>query len=143
MSLKTRISDDIKTAMKSKDVKRLSVLRMILSDLKYAQAQVNLQTELPEEEVVKVVSGYQKKLEKSVNDYPDGENRNGILEEIKIVAEYLPKRATAEEVEKIVAQVLSETTDRTFGILMKTVLEKLGQAGDGKLVSQILKAKLG
>ncbi len=143
MSLKTRISDDIKNAMKSKDSKRLSVLRMILSDIKYAQAQVNLQVDLPEDELVKVVSGYQKKLEKSVGDYPEGDSRTAILEEIKIVAEYLPKRATSEEVENIVKKVLDETADRNFGALMKIVLEKLGAGADGKMVSQIIKSKLG
>lgn len=143
MSLKTRISDDIKNAMKSKDVKRLSVLRMMLSDIKYAQAQVNLQAELPEEEVVKVVAGYLKKLEKSLGDYPEGESRSAIVEETKIVAEYLPKRASADEIEKIIQNVLKDSAERNFGAVMKLVLEKLGPGCDGKMVSQILKSQLG
>ncbi len=142
LATKERISDDLKTAMKARDKERTSVLRMILSEVKYAQAAVNAHTELPEEEVVKVVSGYQKRLVKSLDDFPEGERRDAIRSEIKIVDDYLPKRAGADETKKVVEQVLAGTSDRTFGPLMKEVLAKLGSAADGKLVSQILKEKL-
>lgn len=143
MGLKDKIQEDIKTAMKAKDVVRLSVLRMVLSDIKYAQAQVNLQTELPEDEVLKLVNGYQKKLTKSLDDYPVGEKRDAILGEIKIVDEYLPKKASAEQTSAAIAKVLTATADRNFGAVMKLVMAELGGGGDGRLVSQLLKEKLG
>lgn len=143
MGLKDKIQEDIKAAMKAKDAGRLSVLRMVLSEIKYAQAQVNLQTELPEDDVLKIVSGYQKKLTKSLDDYPAGDKRNDILGEIKIVEEYLPKKAGADEVNAAIAKVLTSTADRNFGAVMKLVMAELGGAGDGRLVSQLLKEKLG
>ena len=143
MGLKDKIQEDIKTAMKAKDAGRLSVLRMMLSDIKYAQAQVNLQQELPEDDVLKVVAGYQKKLTKSLEDYPAGEKRDALMGEIKIVDEYLPKKANADETNAAIAKVLTATTDRNFGAVMKLVMAELGGGGDGRLVSQLLKEKLG
>ena len=143
MGLKDKIQDDIKTAMKARDAQRLSVLRMVLSDIKYAQAQVNLQTELPEGDVLKVVAAYHKKLLKSTDDYPEGEKRDVIRAEMRVVEEYLPKKLGEAETSAAVAKVLTGQTETNFGILMKLVMAELGDGGDGRLVSQLLKAKLG
>ncbi len=143
MSLKVRMNEDLKTAMKARDTLRLSVLRMILSEMKYAQAAVNLREELGDDEVLKVVSTYHKRLAKSLDEYPEGERRVAIRAELAIVEDYLPKKASEAEVAKAIDAVLAGTTDRTFGPLMKEVLAKLGGAADGKVVSQLLKARLG
>lgn len=142
MSLKERMSEDLKTAMKSRDKERLSVLRMLLSELKYAAAAVNVHQDLPEAEVLKVISAYHKRLTKSLDDFPEGERRDQVRAEIKIVGDYLPTKAGLEDVRHVVLQVLAGTTDRTFGPLMKDVLARLGDAGDGKVVSQVLKEEL-
>jgi uncharacterized protein YqeY len=142
MALKDQINEDLKTAMKAKDKDKTSVLRMILSEIKYAQAAVNVHQDLPEGEVQTVVATYQKRLVKSLDDYPEGEKRTQIQCEIAIVEHYLPKKAGTEEVKRAIDEVLSATTDRNFGPLMKEVLAKLGGGGDGKVVSQLLKEKL-
>lgn len=142
MALKDRISEELKTAMKAKDKDRLSVLRMILSEIKYAQAAVNVHQDLPEADVVKVVATYQKRLAKSLDDYPEGEKRTQIQAEIAIVDDYLPKKAGPDEVKKTIDDVLRATSERAFGPLMKEVLDRLGGSGDGKVVSQLLKDKL-
>lgn len=142
MGLKDRIQEDIKTAMKSKDAPRLSVLRMVMAEIKNRQAQVNLREELPEDEVLKVVGAYQKKLTKSLEDYPDGDARNALLQEIKVVEEYLPKKASEAETRAAVDKVLASTTDRNMGAIMKLVMAELQGAGDGRLVSQLIKEKI-
>lgn len=142
MSLKDRINEDLKTAMKARDKDRTSVLRMLLSELKYAQAAVNVHQDLPDDEVLRVVTTYHKRLVKSLDDYPEGDRRVAIQGEIKIVDEYLPKKAGADEIAVVVDQVLAGTAERNFGLLMKEVMARLGQAGDGKTVSTVLKAKL-
>lgn len=143
MGTKDRITDDIKTAMKAKDKDRLSVLRMMLSEVKYAQAAVNVHQDLPEDEVIKVITSYHKRLTKSLEDFPEGERRDAVRRELVVVDEYLPRKAGEDEVRKVVDQVLGGTPDRTFGPLMKEVLARLGSAGDGKIVSAILKQRLG
>lgn len=142
MAIKDRINEDLKTAMKAKDKDRLSVLRMILSEIKYAQAAVNVHQDLPEADVLKVVATYQKRLTKSLDDYPEGEKRTQIQTEIAIVDDYLPKKVGPDEVKKAIDEVLHATSERAFGPLMKEVLARLGSGGDGKVVSQLLKDKL-
>ena len=142
MAIKDRINEDLKTAMKAKDKDRLSVLRMILSEIKYAQAAVNVHQDLPEADVLKVIATYQKRLTKSLDDYPAGEKRTQIQLEIAIVDDYLPKKVGADEVKKAIDAVLQATSERAFGPLMKEVLARLGSGGDGKVVSQLLKDKL-
>ena len=143
MAIKERISEDLRTAMKAKDKDRTSVLRMVLSELKYAQSAVNAHAELPEDDAVKVVAAYHKRLAKSVEDFPEGERRAAIRGEMLIVEEYLPKKASAADVERAVGEAMSATTERNFGLLMKDVMTRLGSGADGKLVSAALKARLG
>src|SRR5690606_31318786 len=120
-----------------RDANRTGVLRMLLSELKYAQAAVNVHQELPEDEVLKVITTYHKRLVKSLDDYPEGERRAAIRAEMTIVEEYLPKKAGPEEVASIVDEILAGTDERNFGVLMKETLARLGSAGDGKVVSQV------
>jgi uncharacterized protein len=142
MGLKDKIQEDIKTAMKAKDAARLGVLRMVLAEIKNVQSQVNLREELPEAEVLKAVGSYQKKLTKSLEDYPAGPARDALLAEIKVVDEYLPKKASEAEIKAAVEKVVGGTADRNFGALMKLVMAELGGAADGKLVSQLIKDKI-
>jgi uncharacterized protein YqeY len=142
MGLKDKIQEDIKTAMKAKDATRLSVLRMVMSEIKNQQAQVNLREELPEEDVLKVVGSYQKKLTKSLDDYPAGDARNALLGEIKVVEEYLPKKATEAETRAAIEKVLAATSERNFGAVMKLVMAELHGNAEGRLVSQLIKDKI-
>jgi hypothetical protein len=142
MGLKDRIQDDIKTAMKAKDAPRLSVLRMVMSEIKNKQSQVNLREELPEADVLAVVGSYQKKLTKSLDDYPAGDAKNALLAEIKVVEEYLPQKSSEADTKKAIDKVLGVTADRNFGSVMKLVMAELQGNGDGRLVSQLLKEKL-
>jgi uncharacterized protein YqeY len=141
--IKDKISEEIKTAMKAQNKDRLSVLRMMLSELKYAASQENVHAEMSDEADLKVVSSYHKKLAKSREEYPDEESKQRISKEILIVEEFMPKRASEEEIVKMVDTVLAGTSDRNFGALMREVVAKLGGSADGKLVSEILKKKLG
>ena len=143
MKIQNKISDDIKAAMKAQDRIRSSVLRMVLADLKNARVQGDTQKDLSEAEELSVVSKYLKKLEKALPDYEGSPKKDEILNEMSIVQEYLPKRADPAEVEKIADAVLASTEERNFGKLMKMVMEKLGQGADGKLISEIIKKKLG
>jgi len=139
MSLKQKLTEDMKTAMKSGDKVRLQTIRMILSDFKYAQAQVNAHQELDESTAAKVVASYHKKLSKSLEEFPAGDAKTAVEAEIKIVEDYMPKRVGPEETKKAIQEVLAATADRNFGALMKAVMAKVGTGADGKLVSQLLK----
>lgn len=139
MGLKEKLNEDLKTAMKARDQKKVSVLRMILSEIKYAQSAVNVHQDLDEGSVLKVVTSYHKKLLKAVEEFPDPDKKSEIMNEVGIVEAYLPKKAGPAETQSAIDAVLAQTDDRTFGPLMKQVLARLGDGGDGKLVSELLK----
>ena len=71
MSVKAKITEDMKTAMKQGDHLRKTTLRMLLSEIKYAQAAVDAHVELDEPSAIKVIMSYQKRLQKSLEDYPE------------------------------------------------------------------------
>jgi len=142
MGLKDRINEDLKTAMKARNQEVTGVLRMILSEIKYAAAQTNVHAELDEASLEKIVTSYHKRLTKSLEEYPEGDARTKIQGEIKVVEGYMPKKAGADEVSKVIDEVLASSPERQFGNLMKAVMAKLGGSGDGKLVSELIKKKI-
>lgn len=143
MTALERLNNDIKEAMKAKDKVRTQVLRMMLSEVKYAQSAVSMSQPLDEAAVLKCFASYHKKLTKSMDDFPAGEAKDAVAAEIKIVEDYLPKKASAAEVEAAIKGVMASTPDREFGVLMKQVLAKLGGGADGKIVSELLRKALG
>ena len=142
MSLFQKIQDDVKTAMKAREKEKVSVLRMILSELKYELAKMEA-SELSDDQTIKICSTYHKRLDKSLADFPEKEQQDKIKSEMLIVESYLPKKADEEEVSAYVESMLAETDEKNFGILMKKVMAHFGKAADGKTISKILKSKLG
>src|SRR3569623_885056 len=104
MDLQTRLQDDMKSALKAGEKDRLGVIRMLLSDVKNRYLMPNK----PSAE--QVVEAYAKKLRKSVEEYQKlgkAEEVDKLKQEIAIAAAYLPKKASAEETEKLVDAFLA------------------------------------
>lgn len=89
LSLMERISEDMKEAMRAKDKFRTGVLRMLLSEFKYAMTSDQRSTTLEDEHALKVISAYCNKLTKSLDAYPEGDKRTEIVQEIDIVERYM------------------------------------------------------
>lgn len=141
MSVKAKISDDMKTAMRAKDKQTTSVLRMILSEMQYAKTASGADgKELDDQGAIKVVAAYHKRLKKSLNDYPDGEKKDAIMFEMGIAERYLPKKASEDEVKQVVEKIMAANEGAHFGVIMKATLAELGDAADGGLVSKVIKS---
>ena len=118
MDLQTRLTEDMKTAMKSGQKDRLSVIRMVLSDVK----NIDLMPNKPTAE--QVVEAYAKKLRKSAEEYekvgrPDEAAK--LKSEIAIVEEYLPKKASAADTERLVDDFLAKNS---FGEKRRRTVEQ-------------------
>ena len=137
------ITDDLKSAMKAKEKEKTAVLRMVLSEFKYAMTSSDRDGTLDDASALKVLNTYHKRLEKSLADYPDGEMKDKIRSEIAIVEAYLPRKAPLEDIVAAVDRLLASSEERNFGVLMKQLMAEFGQAADGKQMSQVLKEKLG
>lgn len=141
MDLQTRLTEDMKAAMKSGQKDRLGVIRMMLSDVKNRDLMPNK----PSAE--QVVEAYGKKLRKSVEEYEKlgkGDEVTKLRSEIAIVDEYLPKKASTADTEKLVDQFLAANKfgEKDFGRAMGAFMKAHGGNVDAAQANQLLKAKL-
>ena len=146
-SLHDRLSEDLKHAMKARDQLRMDTIRMIKSAL--FNKEFELKKELDEAEMSRVLTVLVKQRKEAAEQYQKAkrdELAEKELKEIVIVEGYLPQALSQEEITKIVESVIQETgaaTAKDMGNVMKAVMAKLaGQAVDGKLISDLVRARL-
>jgi uncharacterized protein len=141
MSLLARLQEDMKTAMKTGQKERLSVLRMLISDVK----NIDLQPKKISEE--ETVAAYGKKLRKSMEEYQKLNKAQEVAQlkkELAVVEEYLPKRASGADTERLVDEFLSKNsfTEKQFGQAMGAFMKAHGGAVDAAQANAVLKQKL-
>ena len=144
--LKEKLLEDMKVSMRDKNVVRKNVIQMVRAAI--LQVEKDKQIVLTDEQIIDVIAKESKKRKDSLADYEKSEREElikQINEEISILAEYLPKPLSKEELEKIIEEVIKSvgaTSMKEMGIVMKNVKEKVGAAADGKTINEIVKAKL-
>ncbi|MCP4266082.1 MAG: GatB/YqeY domain-containing protein [Candidatus Brocadiaceae bacterium] len=134
--MKERITEEIKTAMKSGDKLRVSVLRMLQADI------INVEKSGKEFKQIDVIRGYAKKLKKAIEEYERLHLQDKIMsfnEELKIVEEFLPKQMSDEELKKVVIELLDSEKPGDMGMAMKLVMGKYKEVADGKKVQALVK----
>ena len=138
-----KLDDDMKVAMKAGDKNRLSVIRMLRSELK--NARINQGEELSEEQEQKVLSSYAKKRQESIHHYTEG-GRQDLADKEKfeydVTLSYLPPRLDENELASIVSSKIEETGAEgpaDFGRVMKAVMETVAGRADGSMVSGMVK----
>jgi len=146
-SLHDRLSEDLKHAMKARDQLRMDTIRMIKSAL--FNKEIELKKDLDEAEMNRVLTVLVKQRKEAAEQYQKAkrdELAEKELKEIVIVEGYLPRALSQEEITQIVESVIQETgatTAKDMGNVMKAVMAKLaGQAVDGKLISDLVRARL-
>ena len=147
MSLHDRLTEDLKLAMKARDQLRMDVIRMIKAAV--LNKEVELKKDLDDAEMSRVMTTLIKQRRESVEQFEKAQ-RMELAEkerqEITIIEAYLPKALSPQELEQIVASIVTEIgaqSHKEMGTVMKAVMARLaGQAVDGKLVSDLVKAKL-
>lgn len=135
-----KINQYLQAAMKAKDELRLSVLRMMKSKILY----VNARGDLPDAEIIKILTKYGKDIKESIEEFKKvgrTEEVERSQRELAIVQEYLPKELTPDEIKSIVSSTISElgtASIKEMGRVMKEVTAK-NPGIDGKLVSQYVR----
>jgi uncharacterized protein YqeY len=142
MSLKDKLQQDMKTAMKARDELKTSTIRLAISAVR--NTEIDKGHELSDDEVLEVLAKEAKMRREAV----EGAEKAGRLEvaerenkELDILTEYLPKQLSADEITEIVEQVVAETgatsmSDR--GKVMSALMPRIKGRADGKLASQIV-----
>jgi uncharacterized protein len=149
MSMIEQIQQDITAAMRARDERRLSTLRMMKSALK--NKEIDKRAALDEKESLQVLSTMIKQRKESIEQFTKG-NRPELAEkeagEIALIESYMPKAAGEEEMRAMVRATIQEMgapTMKDMGTVMKAAMAKFQAAGtrvDGKTVSEMVKQEL-
>ena len=146
MSLKEKLMNDLKEAMKEKDIIRKNTVQMVRSSI--LQYEKDNLCELDEEGVLDVIARELKKRRDVLPEYEKSGREDlieGISREIEVLLGYLPKQLTEEELRVIVADAISEvgaTSMKDMGKIMAAVMPKTKGRADGKMINAIVKEKL-
>jgi uncharacterized protein len=141
MDLQTRLQEDMKAALKAGQKDRLSVIRMMLSDVK------NIDLAPKPTTAEEAVASYGKKLRKSVEEFEKlgkPEEVKKLRYEISVVEEYLPKKASTEQTETLVKEFLAKNTftEKQFGQAMGAFMKAHGSKVDPGVANQLLRKGL-
>lgn len=140
-----QIANDLKSAMKSGDKFKLSVLRMLKSALQLES--ISKKHELSDEEVRSVIKKQVKTRKDSMEEfkkYNKTDEVEKLEKEIEVLNAYLPEEMTEEEIAKVIDEVFNElkpTSMKEMGMVMKELNTKITNA-DMSLVSKLVKERL-
>ena len=139
-SLLNRLQEDMKAALKQGDKERLSVIRMMLSDVK------NIDLAPKPTTAEDAVAAYAKKLRKSQEEYQKiGKTAevDKLKYELGVVEGYLPRKASPEETERLVDAFLAQNnfTEKQVGQAMGAFLKTHGGQVEASLVNPLLRKK--
>jgi hypothetical protein len=149
MTVQERVDSDLKDAMRVKDTRKLGVLRMLKSALKYATiAKSGAEAQLSEAEAAQVVRKQAKQRKDSIESFEKG-GRSELAakekEELSILNTYLPQAMNSDELAKVVRETIAETgatSKAQMGIVMKALQAKVAGRADGKTLSQEVSRQL-
>ena len=146
MSIKEQLTADMKTAMRAKDMARLSAIRLLLAAVK--QREVDDKVEATDELVTSVIGKLVKQRRDSVVQYQNA-NRPELAEkeqfEIDVLSVYLPQQMSEDEIKAVIAQAVADagvTGMAAMGKVMGAVKAKCAGRADMSKVSALVKAAL-
>lgn len=144
--VKEKLKDDLKSAMKAKDVFKRETIRFLMSAIK--QVEVDDRRELSDDDIYKIIQKSIKQREDAANQYKDA-GREELYEkeinEANLLKDYLPKQLNNNELTDIIKNVISKngaTSLKDMGSVIKLTMQEVGSKADGKSVSSIVKELL-
>lgn len=145
MTIQERLTDAMKTAMKAQDSLRLNAIRMARTAIK--NAEIEARAPLDDAGVIKVLSTLVKQRREAADAYRDARPELAAKEEqeLAILQEFLPSQMSEAEIKAVIEAAVAETgasSPRDMGAVMKLVTPKTTGRADGKLVSELVKARL-
>jgi len=146
MSLKARIKDEMKEAMKARDKQRLAVIRLIQSEIK--RIEVDERIDIDDKRLLVILDKMCKQRRDSVKQYEDA-GRTELADqekyEITVIQEYLPAQLSEDELTTLIEETISATGAagmQDMGKVMGSLKAKVQGRADMAAVSKLIKAKL-
>lgn len=147
MSLREQITNDIKSAMKEKNMDKLNALRLVQSAFKNREIEMR-PNPMPEEECLTVIKKLVKQRKESIEQFQAAGRQDLVdneTKELKLLETYLPAQMSREQIEKIVSEAIAATGAKTvkeMGAVMKEAQARSKGTADNKVLSEIIKSKL-
>jgi uncharacterized protein YqeY len=149
MTLKERITEDMKTAMRAKEAARLSTIRMLLAAMK--QREVDERIELADAEVVAIIDKMIKQRRESIVQFDAG-NRPDLAAaeraEITLLQAYMPQPLSETEIDALIASAVADIAQggavgmAAMGKVMAAIRPQLAGRADMSVVSAKVKSRL-
>ena len=146
MTLKLRINEDMKTAMRAKDCARLAAIRLLMAAMK--QKEVDERIELDDAGVIAIIEKMLKQRKDSITQY-EAAKRQDLVDaekyEVEVLTAYMPQALGAAEIEAIVSKALADSGARApseMGKVIALVKPLVAGRADMGEVSKLVKAKL-
>ena len=146
MPLKIQITDDMKSAMRSKDSARLGTIRLLLAAIK--QKEVDERIELVDVDIVLIIDKMLKQRRDSIDAFNKADRKDLVDKEefeLKVLQDYMPQQLTEKEVEKEIIDVIESTganSMKDMGTIMNILKPKLAGKTNMADVSQKIEIKL-
>lgn len=143
MSLKDKLFDDLKQALRQGDETRKAAIRMVRAAV--TNAEIDKQRELNDQEVQALISKEIKQRQEAIELYKQGKRQDLVDEEaaqIQALVGYLPQQMTQADIEATARQVIAElgaTGPAQMGQVMRVLVDQLKGKADGKLINQVVK----
>lgn len=145
MTIKERLSEDLKAAMRAKDSVRLDAIRNVRAAVTLRE--VNTKKELDDSDMIEVIRGLRKQKLEAIEMFQAG-GRSDLVEretrEKELLEAYLPQAPTRESLEQAVSQIITElgaSSVKDMGKVMQASKERIAGA-DGKMLSEVVRALL-
>ena len=144
--LKEKLLEDLKNCMKNKNELRKNVVQMVRAAI--LQVEKDKQVTLEDDQMIDIIAKESKKRKDSLADYEKSGREDlisNVNQEIEILAEYLPKQLSQEELETILQEIIAEenaTSMQDMGKVMKVAKEKVGVRSDGKTINEMVRKLL-
>jgi uncharacterized protein len=146
MSLRETINQDLKEAMKAKDVKKRDALRLLTSAFK--QIEVDERKELSDDDVIKIIQKQIKSRNDSATQYKEADRLDLMekeLEEIACYEPYLPKQLSDDELSEALKTIIANvgaSSVKDMGKVMGAASKELAGCADGKRINECVKGLL-
>ena len=145
--LKEKLLEDLKVSMRDKNVVRKNTVQMVRAAI--LQIEKDTGNEVDDEKIIDIIAKEMKKKKDAMVDFEKAERQDLIEqtnEEMAVLAEYLPKQLSKDEIKEIVSKVISDvgaTSMKDMGIVMKEAKNAIGAGADGKTINEVVKELLG
>ena len=143
MSLRIQLTDQIKLAMKARDIEALNALRYLLSLVR--NSEIDLKHDLSDEEFISLLQKEVKRRREAIEQFKTAGRQELVATEetqLTVLMQFLPKQMSKEEIEAEVTKLVAELPSKGMSIAMREIMPKFKGRADGKIVFDAVKVVL-